>query len=287
MKEDHFVKVRTMIKDMIAKLEADASAEADQKAWCDEEMTKAMAQRDENIGAIEGDTATVTQSEAKLKEEVTELLQEIADLEKGLSEATTLRANENAENTKTLTDATAGLAGVKQAIKILKDFYEGAGFLQYTPPNAGADGKTVGDMAPDTGFDSDYSGNQDAASGIMGQLDVIMSDFEGTIEATNTAESDASEEFDKYKSDTEADIEEKEGLVKSKKAESKTTQGVLGDSNDDLKDHSALKEAALTELAKLKPACVDTGADYGEKVARREQEIESLKNAYLILDEMR
>merc|ERR1719311_1572637 len=192
MKEDHFVKVRTMIKDMIAKLEADASAEADQKAWCDEEMTKAMAQRDENIGAIEGDTATVTQSEAKIAKEITELLQEIADLEKGLSEATTLRANENAENTKTLTDATAGLAGVKQAIKILKDFYEGAGFLQYTPPNAGADGKTVGDMAPDTGFDSDYSGNQDAASGIMGQLDVIMSDFEGTIEATNTAESDAS-----------------------------------------------------------------------------------------------
>merc|ERR1719217_1502010 len=117
-----------MIKDMIAKLEADASAEASQKGWCDTEMTKALAH------------------------------------------------------------ATAGLAGVKQAIKILKDFYEGTGLLQYTPPNAGADGKTVGDMAPDTGFDSDYSGNQDAASGIMGQLDVIMSDFEGTIEATNTAE---------------------------------------------------------------------------------------------------
>merc|ERR1719393_579943 len=141
MKEDHFVKVRTMIKDMIAKLEADAEAEASQKGWCDEEMTKAMAQRDENIGAIEGDTAVITQSEAKiakLKEEVTELLQEIADLNKGLSEATTLRANENAENTKTLADATQGLAGVKQAIKILKDFYEGGGFLQYSPPNAGA-----------------------------------------------------------------------------------------------------------------------------------------------------
>merc|ERR1719252_56627 len=66
MKEDHFVKVRGMIKDMIAKLEADASAEADQKAWCDEEMTKAMQQRDENIGAIEGDTATITKSEAKI-----------------------------------------------------------------------------------------------------------------------------------------------------------------------------------------------------------------------------
>merc|ERR1719213_1411189 len=47
MKEDHFVKVRGMIKDLIAKLEADASAEADQKAWCDEEMEKSTSKRDE------------------------------------------------------------------------------------------------------------------------------------------------------------------------------------------------------------------------------------------------
>merc|ERR1719247_4057873 len=105
MKEDHFVKVRTMIKDMIAKLEADASAEADQKAWCDEEMTKAMQQRDENIGAIEGDTAVITKSEStigKLQEEITQLLQEIADLKKSLGEATTLRAEERADNDKTV-----------------------------------------------------------------------------------------------------------------------------------------------------------------------------------------
>merc|ERR1719262_124542 len=77
MKEDHFVKVRTMIKDMIAKLEADADAEQDQKGWCDEEMTKAMAQRDENIAGIEGDTAVITKSEstiAKLQEEMTKAM---------------------------------------------------------------------------------------------------------------------------------------------------------------------------------------------------------------------
>jgi hypothetical protein len=110
MREDHFVKVRTMIKDMIAKLENDASEEADQKAWCDEEMTNAMEQRDTNTGEVEGDTATITKSEAtiaKLKEEQETLLQEIADLNKGLAEATTLRAKEQEENAKTVQDATA------------------------------------------------------------------------------------------------------------------------------------------------------------------------------------
>merc|ERR1719428_2580181 len=192
MKEDHFVKVRTMIKDMIAKLEADASAEADQKAWCDEEMTKAMDQRDTNIGAIEGDTAAVTEAEAKqlqLTEEINTLMKENSQMAEGLKEATSLRMEEKADNEKTVTDSTAGLAGVTKAMQILKDFYDNA-FVQFTPANAGADGQTVGDLAPDSAS-GEYHGNQDAASGIMGQIEVIKSDFERTIETVNTAESDA------------------------------------------------------------------------------------------------
>merc|ERR1719217_1518141 len=114
MKEDHFVKVRGMIKDMIAKLEADAAAEGDQKAWCDSEMEKATSKRDENIGESEGDLAAKTKAEAavaKLKEEIQQLLTEISELTTALNEATELRGKEKAENTKQKADATAGLAG--------------------------------------------------------------------------------------------------------------------------------------------------------------------------------
>jgi len=292
MKEDHFVKVRGMIKDLVAKLEADAAAEADQKAWCDDEMEKATSSRDENIGAMEGDLASKTSAEAKiakLEEEIQTLLQEIAELNKALNEATQLRNKENAENTKTLADANAGLAGVTKAMKILKDFYDNA-LIQtgekYKPPKGDASGNTVGDLAPDT-FSGDFAGNQDAASGIIGQLDVIKSDFEGTISATESAESDADSEYNDFKSETESDISEKEGSVKTKQGEVRDTTADLTGFKEDLKEHTELKAEALKELAKLKPACVDTGSDYDEKVARREQEIESLKNAYVILDEMR
>merc|ERR1719281_836146 len=281
-----------MIKDMVAKLEADAAAEGDQKAWCDSEMEKATSKRDENIGAMEGDLAAKTKAEsniAKLNEEIQELMNEIAELTKSLNEATQLRGKEQAENTKTLADANAGLAGVKKAMKILKDFYENA-FIQtktsYKPPKGDASGNTVGDLAPDT-FEGDFAGNQDAASGIIGQLDVIKSDFEGTIDATKTAEDDAESEFQDYKTETESDVSEKEGLVKTKEGEVKSETATLSDTEEDLREHTSLKSEALEELSKLKPACVDTGSDYDEKVARREQEIESLKNAYVIFDEMR
>merc|ERR1719158_2437645 len=221
-----------MIKDLVAKLEADAAAEADQKAWCDDEMEKATSSRDENIGAMEGDLASKTSAEAKiakLEEEIQTLLQEIAELNKALNEATQLRNKENAENTKTLADANAGLAGVTKAMKILKDFYDNALIqtnAQYKPPKGDASGMTVGDLAPDS-FSGDFSGNQDAAVGIIGQLDVIKSDFEGTIDATKTAESDAESEFDSYKSDTESDISSKEGDIASKEGEVKSTTGDL------------------------------------------------------------
>merc|ERR1719265_672439 len=129
MKEDHFVKVRGMIKDLVAKLKADASAEADQKAWCDSEMEKSTSARDENIGAMEGDLAHKTQAEAKLErltEEIQQLTEEVAELKKSLNEATQLRGQEQAENTKTLSDANAGLAGVTKAMKILTEFYDNA-----------------------------------------------------------------------------------------------------------------------------------------------------------------
>jgi hypothetical protein len=279
MKEDHFVKVRGMIKDMISKLEADAAAEGDQKAWCDSEMEKATSQRDENIGNIEGDLAAKTKAEsniAKFEEEVQALMEEIAELQKALGEATELRNKEKAENTKALADATQGLEGTKKAMKILKDFYDNA-FIQI---------RKASEDQPET-FSGDFAGNQGAASGIIGQLDVIKSDFEAAIEKTKSDESDAEGAYDSFKSETETDVGDKESSIKSKETEIKTNKVALSDATEDLTEHTTLKEDALEELGKLKPACVDTGSDYEEKVARREQEIESLKNAYTIFDEMR
>merc|ERR1711904_670 len=149
--KDHFVKVRGIIKDLIAKLEADAEAEASQKAFCDENMKKATTDRDTAIGEVETQTANIDEAKSKiaqLTEEIEILGTEIADLRKGLFEATELRSKEKADNTKTIGDSEAGLEAVKGAIAVLKDFY-GNAFLQteFVPAGAGRDGKTVKDLA--------------------------------------------------------------------------------------------------------------------------------------------
>jgi len=285
--KDHFVKVRGLIKDLIAKLEADAEAEATQKGFCDKEMGAALSSRDESIGEVEGESANIDEAKSKiarLTEEVTTLGNDIAALRKGIFEATELREAEKADNEKTISDSEEGLKAVKGAIKVLKEFYEG-GFVQFTPAKAGRDGKTVGDMAPG-GQSGEYHGNQDAAKGIFGLLEVIQSDFERTLEKVKGEEEDAQEEFDKYEEDSKKDIKKKSKKKKNKEDAKEDTAADLIESEDKLKDAQKMLEEAKTELEKLTPLCVDTGMDWAERRARQKQEIEALKEALAILSEI-
>eukprot|EP00747_Dinoflagellata_sp_TGD_P143563 gnl/TRDRNA2_/TRDRNA2_176407_c1_seq21.p1 gnl/TRDRNA2_/TRDRNA2_176407_c1~~gnl/TRDRNA2_/TRDRNA2_176407_c1_seq21.p1 ORF type:complete len:692 (+),score=265.37 gnl/TRDRNA2_/TRDRNA2_176407_c1_seq21:88-2163(+) len=287
LSKDHFVKVRQMIKDLIAKLKADAKAEAEQKGFCDKEMAKAIGNRDEANMIIEEKTAKTSKlnaEKAELTADNEQLSKEIAENMKALNEATEARNKEKSANDKTLADATAGKDAVTFAMDTLKSFYEGGSFIQtsYTPPAAGRDGKTVGDMAPATA-DGEYAGNQGAAKGIIGLLEVILSDFDRTIKTTTEEEEDAQGKFDDFESETNADTKAKEDEVTTKKGRISeiddslmTTEEAHGDATEQL-------ATAKAALEKLKPMCVPQGPTYEEIVAKREQEIAALKEAMQML----
>merc|ERR1719446_734389 len=96
-------------------------------------MGEATASRDEANGIIEEKTAAINVAqaeEAQLKEEIQALEKGISQNMKALNEATELRTSEKAENEKTIEEAEAGHEAVSFAITILKEFYEGAGFVQ-------------------------------------------------------------------------------------------------------------------------------------------------------------
>merc|ERR1719158_1242847 len=254
-------------------------------------MASATEKRDDETARMEGENAQIIMHTAKsalLKEEVATLESEIAELYKALNEQTQLRAEDHDDNVKTLSDANAGLVALTGALTVLQNFYNNPSgeFVQFVPAGADSSGNTVGDLAPQT-FDGAYEGKQNESKGVLGMLNVIKSDFERTISTTEQAESDAEAEFQTLKGDTETDIEGKKGEVKSKTAERETAEADLVDAKDELKDATSLKGDALEELEKLKPSCVSTGSSYEEKVARRKQEIEALKEATKILTDMR
>ena len=285
---DHFVKVRGLIKDLIQKLQDDAEAEATQKGFCDSNMADAVANRDAGNAAMEvavGNLNKLSSEKDKLNKEVNELKQAIADNLKSLNEATELRGTEKDENQVTVETAQEGKEAVEMAIGVLNEFYNNA-FIQtkYTPPNAGRDGETVGDKAPES-FSGEYNGNQGAATGIVGLLDVILSDFTRTIETTNGEESAAESTFETYEQDTKDDNAAKDADVTTKNNRIAEIKDELVDETEDKDDATTKIAEAKKELQKLKPLCIEGEETYAQRVAKREKEIEALKEAMTLLDE--
>merc|ERR1712129_235187 len=74
--EDPFAKVKGLIEDMISQLTEEAAAEAQEKAYCEEQLAKTKAKKeelDEDIEKLTVKSDQATSKSAKLKEEVQEL----------------------------------------------------------------------------------------------------------------------------------------------------------------------------------------------------------------------
>ena len=120
-----------------------------------------------------------------------------------------------------------------------------------------------------------YHGNQDAAKGIFGLLEVIQSDFERTIEKTTAEEEEAQAAFEQFEAETNASIDEKSKLKKEKEEEKEQTEADLIEFKQELKNAKETLKDAKEELEKLKPMCVDTGMSWKERRARQKQEMMS------------
>ena len=287
---DHFGKVRGLISDLIKKLEDEAAAEVDSKSFCDKNMGDSVGSRDEHKLNIEAQGATISQKTVKIAElqgDIAELSKEISELAKALNEATELRSNEKAANEQTLADAEQGKFAVTKAISVLEGFY-GESLLQGNKKSAqkspDRDGKSVSDRAPKMSYSGDYDGNQQQSSGVIGLLNVILSDFERTESTIGDEESAAAEEYDTLKSDTKDAVDDKQKLVKTKEGEMEDAEVDITDAKDALASAQALHEDSLKELERLKVMCVEGADSWAERKKQRESEIDALKQASALLE---
>jgi len=279
---DPFAKVRKLVQELIERLVKEAAAESSKKGWCDTEMGKATSNRNSNMDAVmtlNAETMALEAKKATLEDEITTLTQEISDLNDSLAKQTKLRTQEKAENMDTLDKAKAGLAAVKDAYDVLQTFYNSAAkgkvsLLQASPVDADAPGVHSGA----------YKGGQAKAGGIFAMLDVIVSDFERTIRVVTEAEQAAHREFTEFDRTTKSSTMSKETSKSQSELDLKETTQKIAENMANLELHQKMLDDALKELEDLKPACVDTGMSYADRVAKREEEIDALKKAMCELD---
>jgi len=278
---DPFIKVKKLIQQLIERLIAESTAEATKKGFCDTELAKAEKNRNhrwEDVQRLSAELAALEAKKDELDEELAQLAKSLKELRDALAEATKLRGENKAENLATLKDAKDGLAAVSEALLILKVFYKRAAkakvLLQASPVDEDDPGAASGA----------YKGKQESAKGILGLLEVIISDFQRTIKTTKAQEEQEAAEFVKFERTSKADIGGKETKTELDEQDLATTVTSIGEKMKDMKTNMDLVDKALQELEELKPMCIDTGMSYAERVEKREEEIAALKKALCILD---
>merc|ERR1719174_2022352 len=259
--EDPFAKIKTLISDMLTKLEEDGAADANHKAYCDKEMAESKQKKLEKNAEVEHLSTKIDQksaASAKLKEEVADLQKELAQLASATAEMDKIRAEEKAVFTVNKAETEQGLEGVKLALKVLREYYAKA--------------------------DKDHSAQDGTSSGVIGLLEVVESDYSKGLAEMIAVEDAAAAAHYKQSMQNEVTKKMKEQDVKYKTKEYTGLDKAVTEHTSDRDGAQEELDAVLDYLAKLDDMCIAKPESYSERARRREAEIDGLRQALSILE---
>merc|ERR1740138_801150 len=279
---DPFTKVKGLIQDMIMKLEAEAQAAATEKAWCDEQMAKTETKKselDEDIAKLTSKIDVASARSTSLKEEVKILQGELAALAKLQAEMDKIRSETHADYVKAKAELEEGLAGVRKALDMLRSYYGGAAAAAMLQ-----DGKAFGAFMQQPEPPVIHSKATGAGDSIIGILEVVESDFAKNLAAEETEESDAADEYEKTTQENAVTKTMKIQDVKYKTQEFMSLDKAIAELSSDRDSASAELSAVMEYYGQVKERCIAKPDTYEERQAKRQAEIEGLKQALNILD---
>lgn len=213
------------------------------------------------MDTVQGEVNQLKIDITELGDDLESLQKDIASLAKDRESATKLRENEKVENKATIKDAQDAQKAIAQATAALDSFYSGA------KAKASLLQKPVG--APEI-FEDSYTGMD--SGGVTALLEVLQADFVRMESETETAEAQSLGEYTKFMSDSAVDK-----ASKTEKTNGLTTKKI------DLKDAQKALKAATEYFEELKGQCMKPVMTREEKMEKRKQEIESLKDVLEVL----
>merc|ERR1719453_2605114 len=245
---------------MIDKLEAEAEADATEKAYCDKELGESNAKKADLQGTVDRLSTKIEQQTAKaakLKEEVATLEKELAELSTSQAKMDQMRQEEKALFSANEAEVSKGLDGIKLALKVLREYYANA--------------------------DKAHSSSDGAAGGIVGLLEVCESDFSKELAEMRTVEETAAAAYEQETKENALTKTTKQQDAKYKQKEAVSLGKATAEATSDRKGVQAELDAVLEYLGKLEDRCVAKAESYADRTAAREAEIAGLKEAMEVL----
>lgn len=277
--EDPFAKVKALITELIARLEKEAGAEESHKAYCDKEMAATKEKIGDLTASSEGLTAKMDKKKAlsvKLKGEVNQKLEELAELVKSQAAMDNIRKEEKEAFIQKKTDLEQGLQGVRAAMKVLRDYYASR------DESEAATALLQGQQVPDS--PTYHSKSSDVGAGIIEFLEVIETDFGRSLAQSESDEDSAEQEYQAVSQQNQITKAVLDSDVKYKTKEAAELDRVVSQLASDRNSAQAELDAVLEYSEGIRRSCVSQPSTYEERKARREAEVAGLREALQILE---
>jgi len=277
---DQFGKIKGMIKDMITKLQKESSHDAEEKAYCDEQMPKTEQKKSELEDKTEKMTSDIDSAAAKsaeLKDDVKILEAELAKLTKEQAEMDKIRQEENAVYVETKNDLERALGGVRKALDVLKDYYGSASFVQ----DSKSDDAALMQQPPAPR--NHHAQKKGAGNAIIIILEQVESDFATNLAKVEAEEADEASAYEKSTAENKHSKVSKSEDVKYKTQEAKSLDTDMAELMSDRETAQTELDAVNEYYAKVKDRCVAKPESFEERKKRRDAEIAGLKEALDIL----
>jgi len=278
---DPFAKVKGLIESMIARLQKEADDEAAEKAYCDEQIAKTEAKKAELEEDIARETSRIDKAAARsaaLKAEVQVLESELAALAKEQAEMDKIRHESHSDYQTAKADLELGLSGVRQALDTLRDYYGGAASMLQDDTKFGA-------FMQQPAKPELHGKAQGAGESIINILQVCESDFATNLAKEESEEADAQAEYEKVTQENAVTKTTKDQSVKYKTKEAKAQDKTVAQYSADRDTSNAEYAAVMDYYGKIKDRCIAKPETYATRTARRQAEIQGLKEALSILED--
>jgi len=280
-----FDAINNSIEKMIFRLMDEQKKEDSHKSWCDQELAKTEAMKDnkdDKIQELDAELKTETAGVAQLTEDIKAAETMISSIVASTKEATEIRNIGKKENKAAIADAEQAQQAILKAMGVLQAFYEDSGKVQASFLEAPS--KLAG--KPST-WDSGYSGIADPTQqpdGIISVLKSVNADFEKLEAETKSQETTDQLAYDQ--------LVQKETIEKARRTKEVEMKGnrkmqkvdAITQMTGTRKNVGSEKEKAAQYLNDLDGACVSGDDSYEKRKQARDTETAALRKAQGFLD---
>jgi len=280
MRFDPFGKMRDSIDNMVGSLGKEKDDEIHHKDECVDDLSendKESTEKHEIRHDLETEINNLNADEAQLTDEQKRLIQEIADSQLQMKQASANREKENKDFQEMVADQRATQAILSKAVSKLGEFYNRKAALLQTKTKNKVPGEASSPMPEGLG---EYK--KSGGGGAMAMIQQIISDSKAAEQDAIVSELDAQKSYEAFVQDTNKSIKKKQQAIAA------DAEDLAEDEVEEAHDEADKRatEGEILKLADMNKAihggCDFTLNNFDARQSARDQETEALKQAKAI-----